>query len=672
MGLEDIVSKRLDGPYRSDRSRDRIKTINNPGQTKRNAVGCSRRVCYACFMVKARRTFLLSGATPLAVGFVFLAVIIGGTLGFVDSERKSGEAIRRSIETEGQLYHLLSLVQDAETGQRGFLLTGDETYLTPYESGVHNFDQELAALGRAVADDNFQLQELATLRSSAREKLDELAATISLYRSGDRQEALARVMSGEGKAIMDRIRETMAHMVDEERRIQSELRAEIRKSAQWLRFTVVTSIVLFGILAIFATRNAYKQMVGLVAARDALSAANVELVQEAVRRERVEHQLRQSQKMEVIGQIAGGLAHDFNNMLAVILASLDLLERRLSRGEPGFERFLASARDGAQRAATLTHRLLAFSRQQPLAPQVINVNKFVTGLSDLLRRTLGEQVRLETVLAGGLWPTHADASELENAVMNLAVNARDAMPNGGRLTIETANCHLDDNYSAEHVDVPAGQYVLIAVTDNGTGMPPEVIAKAFDPFFTTKGVGKGTGLGLSQVHGFVKQSGGHIKIYSEIGQGTTVKLYLPRFFGAEDSVAPEALSPQAITLGTASETILVVEDDDRARQVAVDSLRELGYSVRHANGGATALRILDEESNISLLFTDIVMPDMNGKKLADEATRRQPKLKVLFTSGYTRNAIVHNGVVDPDVQFIAKPFTLDQLARKVRSVIDPR
>ena len=245
------------------------------------------------------------------------------------------------------------------------------------------------------------------------------------------------------------------------------------------------------------------------------------------------------------------------------------------------------------------------------------------------------------------------------------------MPDGGRLTIETANCHLDDDYSAEHIDVSAGQYVLVAVTDDGSGMPADVIAKAFDPFFTTKGVGKGTGLGLSQVHGFVKQSGGHIKIYSEIGQGTTVKIYLPRFFGRDEPAATKAMSSQTIPLGDTSETILVVEDEDRARQVTVDSLRELGYSVRHADGGAAALRILDEASNISLLFTDIVMPDMNGRKLADEATRRHPDSRCsINTSGYTRNAIVHNGVVDPDVQLISKPFTLDQLARKVRSVMD--
>ena len=423
-------------------------------------------------MIKARRTFLLSGAAPLAVGFLFLAAIIAATLEFVTSEQKSGQAIRGAIEIEGQLYVLLSLLQDAETGQRGYLLTGDETYLAPYDSSVRRFDSQLGVIGRAVADDQFELRMFTTLGPLAREKLDELAATISLYRSGEKQEALARVMSGNGKAIMDRIRDGIAHMVDEEHRIQSELRLKIRKAGQWLQISVVTSIVLFGLLAIFATRNAYKQMVGLVAARDALSAANVELVQEAVRRERLEQQLRQSQKMEAIGQITGGLAHDFNNMLAVVLGSLDLLKRRLSRGEPGFERFLESAR----REQNAPPRYLSPSGFFPstAAGAAGDRREQVRGwnIRFFALRTLGEQVHLETILAGGLWRTHADASELENAILNLAINARDAMPDGGRLTIETANCHLDDDYSAEHIDVSAGQYVLVAVTDDGSGMPP--------------------------------------------------------------------------------------------------------------------------------------------------------------------------------------------------------
>jgi CheY-like chemotaxis protein len=323
--------------------------------------------------------------------------------------------------------------------------------------------------------------------------------------------------------------------------------------------------------------------------------------------------------------------------------------------------------DATRRAATLTHRLLAFSRRQPLDPKPIDVNKLVAGMSDLLRRTLGEVVMLETVLAGGLWRSQADPNQLENAILNLAVNARDAMGDGGRLTIETANAYLDDAYAASHAEVPAGQYVMIAVTDTGAGMPPDVAARAFEPFFTTKPISKGTGLGLSQVFGFVKQTGGHVKIYSEIGSGTTLKIYLPRYFG-EDVQPVEALPVKAQVAPT--ETVLVVEDDDRVRAGTVDTLRELGYVVIHAGGGDEALRLLSRTPGVALLFTDIVMPDMNGRKLADEAQIRHPALKVLYTTGFTRNAVVHNGVLDHGVNFIAKPFTIDQISQKLREVLE--
>ncbi|KAK0357073.1 hypothetical protein LTR94_002294 [Friedmanniomyces endolithicus] len=385
-------------------------------------------------------------------------------------------------------------------------------------------------------------------------------------------------------------------------------------------------------------------------------------------REQVEEALRQSQKMEAVGQLTGGIAHDFNNMLAVIVGSLDLLNRRLGDEDARAKRYVDAALEGAGRAATLTQRLLAFSRQQPLNPEVLDANKLVPGMSELLIHSLGTDVRLETVLAAGLWRTHADRNQLENVVLNLAVNARDAMPEGGRLTIETQNVHFDDRYAAAHLGVPPGHYVLIAISDTGCGMPPEIIAKAFDPFFTTKQVGKGTGLGLSQVYGFVKQSGGHVKIYSELGQGTTVKIYLPRFIG--DEIEAEQLSIGDLPLGEEQEIILVVEDEPAVRQFSVDALTELGYQVLEADGAVAALQLIDAHPEISLLFTDIVMPDINGRKLADEAQRRRPELKVLYTSGYTRNAVVHNGVIDPGVELIGKPFTIEQLATKVRNVLE--
>ena len=377
-------------------------------------------------------------------------------------------------------------------------------------------------------------------------------------------------------------------------------------------------ILIIASSTLYAIVNERRQPLGLVASRDALALANEKLVQEAVQRGLIEQQLRQSQKIEAIGQLTGGIAHDFNNMLAIVIGSLNILKRRLLRGEGDIERFVDAAMEGAERAAALTHRLLAFSRQQPLAPEPVDINKCVAGMSEMLRRTLGENVRLETILAGEVWRTHADASQLENALLNLAVNARDSMPGFGRLTIETANAHLDDSYAAAHSDVPAGQYVMVAVSDTGSGMAPDVIARAFDPFFTTKTIGKGTGLGLSQVYGFVKQSGGHVKLYSEPGQGTTVKLYLPRFFGAgESTTKPEPNN--VVPTGSAQQIILVVEDEQQVRQITVDMLCELGYPVMEADGAASALRVLDMRPEVGLLFTDIVMPDVNGRQLAEEA-----------------------------------------------------
>ncbi len=409
-----------------------------------------------------------------------------------------------------------------------------------------------------------------------------------------------------------------------------------------------------------ATRELNATLESQVAARTAA------LAEEMQQRQRSEEQLRQMQKIEAIGQLTGGIAHDFNNMLAVVLGSLRLLERRLGRGENPQE-FINSAKAGAERAAELTRRLLAFGRRQALSPEPVDVNKLLAGMSDLLRRTIPESIAIETVLAGGLWRTHVDAHALENAVLNLVVNARDAMADGGKLTIETANAHLDDAYVALHAEVAAGQYVLIAVTDTGSGMPTDVAERAFEPFFTTKTAGDGSGLGLSQVHGFIKQSGGHVKLYSEAGQGVTVKLYLPRFFGPglPAQSRPEVTLPRA----RHNELVLVVEDSVDVLNVTIGMLSELGYRTLAANGGAEAVQMLDADPDVSLLFTDIVMPDLDGRRLAQEALQRRPQLKVLFTTGYTRNAVVHNGVLDPGVELIMKPFSLEALAHKVDQLL---
>jgi PAS domain S-box-containing protein len=381
-----------------------------------------------------------------------------------------------------------------------------------------------------------------------------------------------------------------------------------------------------------------------------------------------EDQLRQAQKMEAVGQLTGGVAHDFNNLLTVIMGNLEHLDRILPATQPS-QRIIAAALRGASRAAMLTHQLLAFSRRQPLVPEILSVNKLVAGMSDLMRRTLGEAILIEAVLGGGLWPTLADSNQLENALINLAINARDAMPEGGKLTLETANTHLDEGYARMHGEVQPGQYVGIFVTDTGTGMALETVAHAFEPFFTTKEIGQGTGLGLSQVYGFIKQSGGHVKIYSEVGDGTTVKLYLPRYRGAED-VTDDRQVTKRLPQGR-SELVLVVEDDPDVRDYTVEMVGDLGYSVLSASDGASALRLLDSHREVSLLFTDVGLPGgMNGRQLAEQALRRQPRLKVLYTTGYARNAIVHQGRLDPGVEVIFKPFTYSDLATRIRWVLD--
>jgi signal transduction histidine kinase/CheY-like chemotaxis protein len=432
-------------------------------------------------------------------------------------------------------------------------------------------------------------------------------------------------------------------------------------------------IVALAGVAVFAVYLAQKQMNALRDSSDSLKLAYNQLIEETTRRESLEAQLRQSQKLEALGQLTGGIAHDFNNMLAVIVASLNILRRKLEKKEDGVEKLIESALDGTERAANLVHRLLAFSRIQPLRPTPLDANKLVSGMSTIIHRTIGSNIRLETSLATDLWPTRIDANELESAILNLAVNSRDAMPNGGRLTIETANVDLDRAYVAQNPEARAGQYVMVAVTDTGQGMPPEIAAKAFDPFFTTKPVGKGTGLGLSQAHGFVRQSGGHIKIYSEPGRGTTVKLYLPRYLEGEAPIElPPPPSPEEFPRGRPEEIVLVVEDDEAARRVTSQGVRELGYTVLEASGGKEAIQILRVRADIALMITDVVMPEMDGARLAREAVFRRHALHVLFVTGYSPHAIMRNGILDPDVNLLAKPFSLAQLARKIREVLDTR
>ncbi|QJE01645.1 PAS domain-containing protein [Massilia forsythiae] len=392
-------------------------------------------------------------------------------------------------------------------------------------------------------------------------------------------------------------------------------------------------------------------------------------LQQAEAMRRTEAALQQAQKMETIGKLTGGVAHDFNNLLQVISGNLQLLAPQLADMPVGRRR-VENALASVQRGAKLASSLLSFARKQPLEPKVVKVGRLITGMEDMLRRTLGEEIEIETVISGSLWSTAIDVAQVENAILNLAINARDAMADvaegAGRLTIEVNNALLDANYCATHPDVAPGQYVVIAVSDTGTGMPPEVLQQAFEPFFSTKAEGKGTGLGLSMVYGLVKQSGGHIKIYSEVGEGTTIKLYLPRSRAAED--AYEALDMQPVVGG--SETVLVAEDDDAVRATVVEMLTELGYRVLKASDASAALTVIDSGIPIDLLFTDVVMPGpLRSPDMARKAKERLPDLAVLFTSGYTENAIVHGGRLDAGVELIGKPYTKESLARKIRHVL---
>lgn len=400
-----------------------------------------------------------------------------------------------------------------------------------------------------------------------------------------------------------------------------------------------------------------------------LAESNTRLHEQIAEREKAEDALRQSQKMEAVGQLTGGLAHDFNNLLTGITGSLELLQSRVAQGRiRDIDRYVNTAQGAAKRAAALTHRLLAFSRRQTLDPKPTNVNRLVAGMEELIRRTMGPEISVEPIAGGGLWVTLVDPSQLENALLNLCINARDAMPGGGKLVIETGNRWLDSNAGKER-DLPAGQYVSLCVTDNGVGMPADVIARAFDPFFTTKPIGMGTGLGLSMTYGFARQSGDQARIYSEVGQGTMVCLYLPRHNGeAIDADVPVELAraPRA----EHDEVVLVVDDEPTVRMLVSEVLEDLGYTSIEAADGPAGLRVLESNTRIDLLVTDVGLPGgLNGRQMADAARLARPGLKVLFITGYAENAVLSHGLLEAGMHVLTKPFAMDALAHRMRQLI---
>jgi signal transduction histidine kinase len=604
----------------------------------------------------------------LVVTTALAALIMAAALWLGARNKSDDQWVLHSLEVRAQLTRLLSLVQSGETGQRGYLLTGRDIYLRPYRLAGEQLPALLDHTETLVSDNPQHVREMDQLRQLIKAKFDELKNTVDAYQAGHNDAALAIVNNDHGYWLMQEIRELIETMQTREDQLLAARQSAAARSGMLLQSGVAIAFLLICGLGYLIARFTREAFAAATSANERLTAANQQLIEQVSRREAAESQLRQAQKMEALGQLTGGIAHDFNNMLGVIMGALDLVTRRIAKGDFGIQRFLDAATAASERAATLTQRLLAFARQQPLSPQPLDANQMIGNMSELLYSTLGEKIQIQTVKAAGLWIAHADSQQLENAILNIAINGRDAMPEGGKLTIETANTYLDEAYCRENPEIQPGQFAMVAITDTGSGMTPEVAARAFDPFFTTKATGKGTGLGLSQVYGFVKQSHGHIKVYSEPGAGTTVKIYLPRLIGDAEEIRRTIAGP--IQTGDRSEIILLVEDDSLMRRLTADALHELGYTVFDADSAANALATLDRVADVRLLFTDVVMPDINGRKLADEAVRRRPGLKVIFTTGYTANAVVHGGVLDKGVHFISKPFTLDQLAAKVRAVLD--
>jgi len=603
----------------------------------------------------------------------FGLVILAGLLAAAMVERVNSAAdwVAHSLEVEGRASELLGRLQDLELAKRGFLLTRSNGFISSYDEARTAIPQALAKLHSLVADSRDQTARVDRMGLSIQDILTTTARTIELGRNGQFAEATASVMTGRGQQTLESFRA----IVDEFNAAESDLLKK-REAAEATARAIMLGMVLI-ILASAAGAALGALLLSGALIRE-LRQRTEALAEETRVRKDAQAILAQTQKMESIGQLAGGIAHDFNNLMTVVIGNLDSAERRLARGGPAdassIGRPIAAAMQGARRAASLTQRLLAFSRQQVLSPQQVDLNRLVASLSEMLTRTVGETIAVETILGSGLWPTFVDVSQLENAIVNLVVNARDAMPSGGRITIETANASLDEAYCRQFGDVAPGQYALLSVSDTGTGISPEHLSKVFEPFFTTKSASMRTGLGLAMIYGFVKQSKGHIRIYSEVGHGTTAKIYLPRMIGAARAKSvPAAARGESAQSPTArpGEVVLMVEDDEDVLDSTVTLLRELGYSVLAARNGAAALAQLRGSERVDILFTDVVLPQgMNGRALAIEAAALRPTLPVLFTTGYARNAIIHDGRLDPDVQFLAKPYTQQDLAQKLRAVLD--
>jgi signal transduction histidine kinase/CheY-like chemotaxis protein len=611
------------------------------------------------------------GRVALLSGLALVCAAMVGTVFLFRAEQRAHLSVVRTLQVQERLNSLVTRAQEALLGESGYLLARDDRFIARYHESREKLYAELALLMGQVADDPGQVAAARQLDRCWRTRLSYTDGRFALARSGRMDDARNSLRAVLDRPVTDRCRAIVVEMKAEQARQFDVQRAAADRQASILLVWLLACAVAVMAFALRSTMRALYTARNASVARDQLLNANARLHEEAASREAAETQLRQLQKMESIGQLAGGIAHDFNNMLAIVIGSLDLARRRVEHDVKRAQEHIDSAMSGAQRAAQLTSQLLAFGRRQPLAPIAFDASQLIRRLSELLRRTIGGKVDFRVDPAIGLWPVYADVGQLESALVNLCVNARDAMTEGGKLVISTANVKLDAGYAATHPDVVPGDYVCIKVQDSGVGMPDEVRERAFEPFFTTKMMGKGTGLGLSQVYGFVKQSGGHAAIESVPGQGTEVHLYLPRHKGkVAESESWQAGPETRLPAARDSEIILVVDDEDKVRQLAVDALRELGFIVLQAAGGEAALALLEGQPRVDLLLTDVLMPGMDGTALATMVEMLRPEIKLLYMSGYPSDGIVSDGMLTDGVALLPKPFTVAQLAVRVRQVLD--
>ncbi|MGA0603811.1 CHASE3 domain-containing protein [Caulobacter sp. KR2-114] len=593
----------------------------------------------------------------IACGFALLLLAACGTVIVGVASARAERLADQAQQIRQSLADLFSTIQDVETGQRGYLLTGDAVFLQPLQDARSRIDPSLARLRTLLSNQPEQLTRYSNLATLVRARVGAATSSVAMASGGRRADATLEVRQEDGRLVMQKIRSMVTAMDTAERQILGARMATAVAQRTALLIVTLISLALAGVLAGFVWLEMHRT------AR-ALAWRNQALLQEAEQRGRAEAQLRQVQKMEALGQLTGGVAHDFNNMLAVIAGNLDLLQRRLKPGDHRGATLVRRALEGAERAAALTQRLLAFSRRQPLAPRPLDVNACVADLSGMLTGLLGEKIDVRTRLDQALWTALIDPPQLESALVNLAVNARDAMPAGGVLTISTRNLQLDAG--AATAGAEAGDYVVVEVADTGSGMVDDVLERAFDPFFTTKEVGRGTGLGLSQVHGFVRQSNGYVELSSEVGRGTQVRLHLPR----DRSDRRPLAGPTAPTGdGPVEGLVLVVEDDGAVRRFTVEAVAALGYDVVEAADGDDALAQLRRHEDIRVLLTDVVMPRIDGSALALAARQLRPNLRVVFMSGYSRAALAEEQGLGAAVRLLRKPFSIDALDRELRGAL---